>query len=41
MSNFAEINLNILIAFALFVIVFLLLYIAFGRSKKQNRAGKK
>lgn len=38
MSQFAQINLNILIAFALYLIVFLLLYIAFGRNpKKQNR----
>lgn len=34
MDRFAEINTNVLIAFALFVIVFLLLYIAFGREKK-------
>lgn len=37
MSRFAEINANVLIAFALFMIVILLLYIAFGKSGKQNR----
>lgn len=36
MSEFAQINLNILIAFALFVIIFLLLYIAFGRQKHRH-----
>ncbi len=35
MSKIAEINLNIIIAYALFLIVFLLLYIAFGKSSKK------
>jgi len=35
--TFAEVNTNVLIAFALFLIVFLLLYIAFGKSEKHNR----
>lgn len=36
MSKFAEINLNVLILFALFLIIFLLMYIAFGRDKKKS-----
>jgi len=35
--NFADINIKIAIAYALFIIVFLLMYIAFGKSPKQNR----
>lgn len=36
MSDFAQANAISLIVFALFMIVFLLLYIAFGRSKKNR-----
>lgn len=37
MNDFTTANAIALIMFALFMIVFLLLYIAFGRSKKNNR----
>jgi len=33
--NFVDANANALIAFALFMVVFLLMYIAFGRSTKR------
>jgi len=38
MSQFAEINASALIAFALFMIVFLLMYIAFGREPKKSHS---
>lgn len=33
--NFVDANVNALIAFALFLIVFLMMYIAFGRDTKK------
>jgi len=36
--NFVDANANALIAFALFMIVFLLMYIAFGREPKKSHS---
>jgi len=37
MNQFEQVNATALIIFALFVIIFLLMYVAFGKSGKQRR----